>query len=203
MAAVANNAEGAATGIDRRRMLLVSGLTAAGVAAGGVTTLAAAADQGIRFVVSDRRLPESLVFAEVVERAGARRLEATDGLTRLWQDVLRPHWQSGHGATVGLTTVAMWQVLAEQARGEGRQARLIGRHRTDDGGSGAHRFAVPSELSADAGTVTSTPGAWPAAAAHLVSRCAGIHRHAGAAPACGTLSAAEASFPALVSWRIG
>lgn len=187
--------------MDRRTMLALSGLAAAGLTAGGAAP-AATPTSRIQFVVSDRRLPESLFFAEVLEGRGARRLEATEGLTRLWQDVLLPHWRTSEGATVGLTPVAMWHVLAEQARGEGRRSQLVGRHQVDASGNGVHRIAVPARLAADAGALTQAPGAWVAGTAHLVSRCSQAHGPEAVGPACGTLSAAEGSFPALVSWRI-
>lgn len=189
--------------INRRTMMRLGGLAVAGLAAGAAAAPAAYSGD-VRFVVSDRRHPDSLRFAEALEREGAVRLEAGDGLTRLWQSVLQPHWRARPGATAGLTSVAIWQLLAEQARGEGRRATLIARHRIDpEGGGAVHLVTVPNELAEVAAPLWNAPGNWPVVAAHLVSRCSARSATNTATRRCGALTPADASHPSLVSWRIG
>lgn len=76
-----------------------------------------------RYVVTDRRLPESLRFAEGVVAQGGAALDVVDGLTRLWSEFLLPMWSAREPGTVaGLTTHDVWDCLAEQARSHSRHS---------------------------------------------------------------------------------
>ena len=82
----------------------------------------------VRFVVTDRRLPQSLVFAIEHAEKGSARLEVTNGLTRLWQESLVPLWREQGGAVAGLTTCEVWHCLAEQARSQSRRTVVLHQH---------------------------------------------------------------------------
>lgn len=105
-------------GINRRTLLSLGG-SAFALAATGLAPVLAAAQPlpPVRFVVTDRRHPASVAFGQRLLPAGGASLEVTEGLTRLWREVLLPHWQHGAaGAVAGLTTREVWACLAEQAR---------------------------------------------------------------------------------------
>lgn len=119
--------------IGRRKVLVTTGSAAAllmlgtrpGLAVlGGAPMPAQASEQfnvkqfNIRYVVTDRRLPESLIFGLAHVSKGAVRLEVTDSLTKLWQEALVPLWRERGGAVAGLTTREVCNCLAEQARSQ-------------------------------------------------------------------------------------
>ena len=128
--------------ISRRELLLVS---AAAVAVGTPTVLMAAphvtshmskgeeAVYDVRYVVTDRRYPQSLAYAQELGSHKVIRLEVTEGLTRLWQEQLDPLWQVGNGAVTGLTTRAVWECLAEQARTHALRTRSLTELTQNDG----------------------------------------------------------------------
>lgn len=82
----------------------------------------------VRYVVTDRRLPQSLAFGQTHAANGSMRLEVTDGLTKLWQESLAPLWRERGGAVVGLTTREVWHCLAEQARSESHRTVVLQQH---------------------------------------------------------------------------
>jgi hypothetical protein len=130
-------------GIGRRK-LLVSTASAATLAMLGVLPALAKPSREIartpfdpsqfdvRFVVTDRRLPQSLAFAIEHAEKGSARLEVTNGLTRLWQESLMPLWREQGGAVAGLTTREVWHCLAEQARSQSRRTVVL------------HQYDVPA-----------------------------------------------------------
>lgn len=121
--------------VSRRGMLAITGRVAAlavvGAAAPRLFAAEASAESNstptdqVRYVVTDRRYPQSLAFARTVKAPAASQLEVTEGLTRMWQDSLEPLWERDGGAVVGLTTIAVWHCLAEQGRSQGRSSRLL------------------------------------------------------------------------------
>jgi hypothetical protein len=152
-----------------RRSLLVMGAAAAASLAAPLS--AQAATPPIRYVLTDRRYAQSVAFGEALVRQGATRLELADGLTRIWQDVLQPHWRSQSGAVAGLTPAGAWFGRSEQARGEARRSALIGRHVVaEDSLAADHQLTAPS-------LALSTPPSaamfanWPSAMAEVMSRC--------------------------------
>lgn len=173
-----------ATGwLTDRRAVLRAGAIASVAAAGGLTRAASAVPAArVRYVVADRRIAESLAFASVLEAKGAERLDIADGLTRLWRARLLPHWEKREGSVAGLTSLAVWDCLSQQARDHFRKARLLGRHAVADGAG------------------TAGLGAWPILAAHEV--CAALP---GRERECVTfpVPSADARGTLLVSWMIG
>lgn len=120
--------------ISRRSLLLATGSITALAAVAHPSVFAAALTSDstkeprpfdIRYIVTDRRYPESLAHARALAVQGAKTLEVSDGLTRLWQENLLPLWQQGEGAVAGLTTRAVWQCLAEQARSHALLTRVL------------------------------------------------------------------------------
>ena len=128
--------------LRRRSLLTTLGASAVSCVLGeaGATALGAASTRGsvpqpgplrrnVRYVVTDRRFAQSLDHGRSLVAQGARRLEVTEGLTRLWQDALAPLWQSqDSGEVVGLTTFEVWQCLSEQARGAWHASHLLQHH---------------------------------------------------------------------------
>lgn len=157
-----------------RRALCSVGL---GVSAGAMFGLAgspahAAEAQDIRYVVTDRRYGQSLEFGAVLADRGARRLEVTDGLTRLWREALAPLWLGNVGAVAGLTLTATWACLAEQARSSGRKSVLVGHHVfADSDEATAHLLSAPRQVLNHAPLVERCGSAWPQAMAGLVAQC--------------------------------
>ena len=101
-----------------RRTLLTLGGSAAALTILGLVPVRALATSPVRFVVTDRRHPQSIAFAR--QWSTSAPLQVTDGLTRLWRETLLPHWQSDAPGTVaGMTTREVWACLAEQARSHG------------------------------------------------------------------------------------
>lgn len=127
--------------IGRREMLLATGSSAALLILGahpglavesGAPVPAMASEQrfngqqfNIRYVVTDRRLPESVTFGQAHASNGAVRLEVTDSLTKLWQEALLPLWRERGGAVAGLTTREVWHCLAEQARSQSHRTVML------------------------------------------------------------------------------
>jgi hypothetical protein len=123
-----------------RRKLLVSTASAATLAMLGALPMLAkpsreiarkpfdASQFDVRFVVTDRRLSQSLAFAIEHAKTGSARLEVTNGLTRLWQESLVPLWREQGGAVAGLTTREVWHCLAEQARSQSRRTVVLSQY---------------------------------------------------------------------------
>lgn len=82
----------------------------------------------LSYVVTDRRLPESVTFGQTHTSSGAVQLEVTDGLTKLWQEALVPLWRERGGAVAGLTTREVWHCLAEQARSQSHRTVMLQQH---------------------------------------------------------------------------
>lgn len=117
-----------------RRALLIAGGSAAALAAAAPAILfasevsvqtSAGPLSGLRYVVTDRRHPQSLEHARTLAGQGGKTLDIADGLTRLWQEHLQPMWQHGEGVVAGVTTRAVWQCLAEQARSHAFRTREL------------------------------------------------------------------------------
>lgn len=129
--------------IGRRKMLVATGSATALAMLGVRPALAlsagapVAAQAGerfdaqqfdIRYVVTDRRLPQSLAFGQEHAANGGIRLEVTDGLTKLWQESLAPLWRERGGAVAGFTTREVWHCLAEQARSQSHRTVVLLQH---------------------------------------------------------------------------
>lgn len=125
--------------IGRRKLLTAAGSASALAMLGALPTLFAPAREqarkplntsqfDIRYVVTDRRLPQSLDFAHEHAANGVARLEVTDGLTKLWQESLAPLWRERGGAVAGLTTREVWHCLAEQARSQSHRTVVLQQH---------------------------------------------------------------------------
>lgn len=106
-------------------------MAAATPAMGG---LAPPARNGIRYVVTDKRISASLAFAAWLENGGTQSLEVTEGLTTLWSEVLVPHWRSSGDAVAGLTSIGVWDALSQQAQQQFRRARILDTHCVDPSG---------------------------------------------------------------------
>lgn len=122
--------------LSRRALLAAAGRVAAlassAIAVGNACAVATEATStpdidlaDIRYIVTDQRLPHSLTFARTLSMQGGQLLQVTEGLTRLWQESLVPLWRTPEGAVAGLTTIAVWHCLAEQARSQSRQTRVL------------------------------------------------------------------------------
>lgn len=126
--------------IGRRKMLVTSGSAVALLMLGARPGLAVSPGAPVpaqpseqlniqqfklRYVVTDRRLPESLTFGLAHTSNGAVRLEVTDSLTKLWQEALVPLWRERGGAVAGLTTREAWHCLAEQARSQSHRTVVL------------------------------------------------------------------------------
>jgi hypothetical protein len=106
--------------LDRRRFIALSGASAACAFAGASSGFpSTASNRDLRYVVTDRRYEGS------VQARGSKRLEVTEGLTRLWYESLLPMWTSGESGVVGLTEAGVWNCLAEQARSHMRKTRIL------------------------------------------------------------------------------
>lgn len=133
-----------------------------GVAMGLTPAVTASAGAGIRYVVTDRRYPESLQFAAALAERGAGRLEVTDGLTRLWRAALVPLWQGKSGAVAGLTRTETWAGLAEQARSAGRRSILVGHHVIfEEDGATAHSLTLTQPTPGIVPALERCGDAWP------------------------------------------
>lgn len=187
--------------LDRRTLLAASGAALMAGAAGPLCAATSTAPR-IRYVVTDRRIPESVAFGDTLVGMGAIRLEATQGVTQMWQQVLGPHWRDAAGATVGLTSISLWQCLAEQARGEHRRAQRLGRHRLEAGdGAASHVVLHAGEDSALAGRMAGQ-ATWPAVAAHLAAQCVATPAATLRETSCRSPQDATADHTMLTSWMI-
>lgn len=153
-------------------------------------------------VVTDARHPESLSFAAGIVVGGARPLEVTAGLTRLWSDALLPLWRNGGGIIAGLTPPGTWSCLAEQGRSWGRRSILVGHHSfSHEGAAIEHQLEGPSVLRPGIEALSRCGEDWPQVMAALALRCPidasrpKISRQRSAHSAAPTASA-------LVSWII-
>lgn len=162
-----------------------------------------AARAPLRFVVRDRRIPESMTFAASLARRGATILEVTDGLTALWQSRLGPLWHNGDGAVAGLTRAPVWECLAEMARGHGKRTAFAGRHGGDPASSGrSHRLVAPPEAIAGAPALQECGAAWPVIVAGLAHGCRAPSRQPAAYRTGSSSQGAWTSTDQLVSWVI-
>lgn len=193
---------GGALRIDRRSLLGAGACAAvAGLATPALARVHAAGPAAPRYVITDRRYPQSLAFARFFEDRGAARLEVADGLTRLWQDDLVPLWRQAGGTVVGLTSRGIWDCLSEQASGQFRKARLIGRHMIDgNGGRTTHIVTAPEAALRAAGGDLGGMG-WMEGMARLTSRCS-PDTGACAEWRCGPPAPASAATQSLLSWMI-
>jgi hypothetical protein len=122
----------------------------------------------IRYVLTDRRHVESLEFGTILVRGGSQRLEVTEGLTRLWREALAPLWRDPAGAVAGLTQLATWICVAEQARGCRRRPVLVGRRRLTVGGDRAEQAPfAPRAALACARALEERDAPWPLVMARL------------------------------------
>jgi hypothetical protein len=190
--------------IGRRSVLVLGGAATTAALAGLTPKLAQATEPGaIRYVVTDRRYEESLAFGEALVRQGATRLELTDGLTRLWQEVLSPHWRDGTGGVAGLTAMGAWHGLSEQARGQARRSALIGRHAIGPQSAGAeHIVTAPAPVLAATLAAAGLDQSWPRTMAAVMNRCSTAPRQCDAQWRNEAQFDAEARRYSLVSWII-
>lgn len=159
--------------IDRRSFLAL-GASAAVLALVGLAPIPARAANrlDLRYVITDRRYPESLEFGQVLSANGSVRLEVTDGLTKMWQEALVPLWREPGGAIVGLTSREVWICLTEQARSQARRSVFTGRHVFEpQSGSAAHLVSAPRQALSTAATIERQTHMWPRALAKLISHC--------------------------------
>lgn len=190
--------------IDRRSFLALGASAAALTLIGLVPTPARAANRlDFRYVITDRRHPESLEFGQVLSVNGSVLLEVTDGLTKMWQEALVPLWREPGGAIAGLTSREVWICLAEQARSQARRSVLIGRHAFEpQSGAAAHVISAPRRALSTAATIERQKHMWPRALAKLISHCPSDAR------VCDDEWRSSASLPStvtsrsLVSWII-
>jgi hypothetical protein len=146
----------------REACTLGLGLSAGAFLGSSPTRAMSATPAAVRYVLTDNRHPESLAFGAFMCGRGAQRLEATDGLTRLWREALLPLWQSNGGAVAGLTSQDICTGIAEQARSWGRRPALVGRHSFGEQGAGAmHLVRGPREIVQAAPALDRCGAAWP------------------------------------------
>lgn len=159
--------------IDRRSLLAIGGGVAAlGFLSYSAAPTSAAVQSKLRYVITDRRYEESLEFGQAFAENGAIRLEVTDGLTKIWQEALLPHWREGAGAISGLTSPKVWYCLAEQARSEARRSALIGRHAIEPrSGAAKHYITAPRGVLGATAMIERQEREWPLAMARLVDQC--------------------------------
>lgn len=158
----------------------------------------------VRYVITDSRHPESLAFGELMCGHGAQRLEATDGLTRLWRDALLPLWRSGGGAIAGITPQGICAAIAEQGRSWGRRPALMGHHTiAADGLEAAHLVRAPRAVLKGAPALERCGAAWPQMMACLVSQRPAAADRGPSTPAYRSPSLAETTATrSLISWII-
>lgn len=159
--------------MDRRSFLALGASAAALTLMGLAPTSARAANRlDFRYVITDRRYPESLEFGQFLSANGSVRLEVTNGLTRIWQEALVPLWREPGGAIAGLTSREVWACLAEQARSQARISVFIGRHAFEpQSGTAAHVVTAPRQALSTAATIERQKQMWPRALAKLISDC--------------------------------
>jgi hypothetical protein len=177
------------------------GMSAAAILGGAPACAAVGERPNIDYVVTDARHPESLSFAVGLVAGGARPLEVTAGLTRLWSDALLPLWRNRGGIVAGLTPPGTWSCLAEQGRSWGRRSILVGHHGlSQDGDAVQHRVEGPNALGLGIEGLSRCGGDWPRVMATLALGCP-IESGAPKISRYSTDSAAPAA-SALVSWII-
>jgi hypothetical protein len=148
------------------------GMSAMAVLGGAPAYAALGERPKIDYVVTDGRHSESLEFAAGLAVGGARPLEVTAGLTRLWSDALLPLWRNGGGIIAGLTLSGTWSCLAEQGRSWGRRSILVGHHgMSPDGDEVEHRVEGPNALRPGFEALSRCGGDWPRIMAALALRC--------------------------------
>lgn len=158
---------------NRRSVLAVGG----SLAALGVLGHAWLPDQHpvksrFRYVITDRRHGESLVFGHALARNGSAPLDVAEGLTRMWRETLLPFWKQAGGSIAGLTSIDVFACLREQARSERRRSTLIGRHLIEDSAASVgHIITAPRTAIAGAALDEIHPARWPAVMAQLVGDC--------------------------------
>lgn len=180
------------------------GLSAGALLGSAPARAMSAASTTVRYVITDSRHPESLVFGEFMCSHGAQRLEATDGLTRLWQQALLPLWQSGGGGVAGITLQGIYAAVAEQGRTWGRKPALIGHHTMVENGSDvAHLVRAPGAALKGARSLDRCGTAWPQMMACLVMQRPTVADRHDSNPAYRSPALAEApATRSLVSWII-
>lgn len=191
--------------INRRTCLAVAGgvLAISGVELGSLRR-----DEGesfaIPYVLTDRRIPESLEFGRALSARGSEPLEVTAGLTAIWRQVLVPLWEGSGGAVAGLTSRGVWDCVTEQARSHRRRSILVGFHSLDEqSGAASHWLNAPPQLVRSAEPLATSGQAWPQTMAVLATRCnKGERACAGEWRSRSALLDAPPSSP-LVSWLIG
>lgn len=156
---------GALLRLNRRTVLFGGAALALGAADFASAAALLTGENAIRYVVFDGRWHHSRAFAERLAAGGARPLDVAEGLTRLWQDHLVPHWRDGRGTVAGLTTRAVWDGLAQQAMLQFRRPANVGLHHLDDD-DGAQVHLICEEI---AGSVSAcADDEWPVRMAMLV-----------------------------------
>lgn len=156
-----------ALSMTRRSILALGAAIPAGLCMAAPALAGSALRHDIRYVVTDRRFLQSVLFGAALEAKGARRLDVTDGLTRAWRDTLAPLWRSRPGAVAGLTAASVRDCLVEQARGCGHRLVLSGHHQLEhDGGFAVHSFSAIEPIHH---TLARASDTWPMQLAHLVA----------------------------------
>lgn len=187
----------------RAACMLGAGLSASALFGLSPSPGLAAETGGIRYVVTDRRHPQSLEFGEVLARRGARPLEVTEGLTRLWQEALLPLWREEGGQVAGITRPETWACIAEQARSSGRRSILVGHHDlAAHGEAAAHLLTAPRPILDHAAVLETCGTAWPQVMAVLASQCRARTRPVARQQYRNPAEAGPASTIALTSWII-
>lgn len=149
---------------------LGAGLSAAALL--GVSAVRGSEQADIRYVITDQRYMQSLEFGAILTDEGAKRLEVTEGLTRLWQEALVPLWREPGGMIAGLTQPGTWACVAEQARSCGRRTVLIGRHKfMEDQDTVEHALSASPHVLAGTPALEKSGKVWPRVMAQLAMQC--------------------------------
>lgn len=158
--------------INRRSLLVGAGASAGFMFLGTGPAAASRSERfSIRYVVIDRRHAASLEFGRVLADYGSVQLDVTDGLTRMWQETLAPHWREPGGKIAGITSPPVWCCIAEQARSQARKTVFKGRHEPDHTGAMVHVVTVPGEPTRTANEIARQQHRWPHALAELIGGC--------------------------------
>lgn len=176
----------------------LSAVALSGVAPLGATTIARG---DIHVVIRDERRPESVRFSAVLAEKGARVLDVTSGLTRLWRDDLLPLWSMEGRRIAGLTERGVWECLAEQARSHGRRSQLVAHHGIAPDGSGSvtHFARAPQDIAQRTALLDACGAQWPNFMAQLALHCPAGRRQAISQNGGKAMNVD----PGLVSWIIG
>lgn len=190
--------------LTRRAVCTLGAGLSVGVFAGfGGSRAVAAEVHDIRYVITDRRYAQSLEFGAILEGRGARRLEVSDGLTRLWREALVPLWEGKAGAVAGITQRGTWACLAEQARSAGLRSVLVGHHVFAAGDEpAAHVLSMPRPIPSIAAALERCGGAWPQVMADVAARYPAEARRIPDTCYRGAATAGSPSSLALTSWII-